>query len=348
MREATDRPHTTTEAELLDAARAGDGDAFGDLVGPLRGELRAYCYRMLGSVHDAEDVVQETLDRAWRGLGRVEHRGSFRPWLYRIATNRSLTLIERRGRRELPADLRPDGPSAGDVAWLEPYPDRLMGWVDRLGPEARTLQRESMELAFVAMLQHLTAVQRAALLLRDVLGYSAGEAAEVLDTGRPAVNSALQRARKVLAARRPEESQQQALAALGEAGRRDVAQRYAEAWESGDADAILALLTEDARISMPPLTELYRGHAEIRIFLSEVLGQRWRVLPTEANGQLAFGTYAWDGRSAYQPAGLDLITVRGSRIGEVVSFLTADFTSFGLPARLPEGYARTRHAFAIV
>lgn len=326
-----------TEAELVAAARSGDGEAFGRLVGPLRDELRAYCYRMLGSVHDAEDAVQDTLDRAWRGLERFEDRGSIRPWLYRIATNRSLTLIERRTRRELPTDLSPEGAPAAEAVWLEPYPDRLMGWSPRLSPEAQVVGRESMELAFVATLQHLTAVQRAALLLRDVLGYSAGEAAEALGTTVAAVNSALQRARKILADRLPQGSQQRTLQVLGDAGQREVAQRYAAAWERGDVDAILAMLTEDARYSMPPLTVWYQGLDAIGGFLAGVLQRSWRLLPARANGQLAFGTYMWDDdRGGFRPAGLDLLVLRGRRIGEVVSFLNADFAAFGLPTRLAE------------
>jgi len=326
---------SSPEAELLSAARSGDGEAFGRLVGPLRDELRAYCYRMLGSFHDAEDAVQDTLDRAWRALDRFEERGSIRPWLYRIATNRALSLIERRGRRELPTDLGPEGAPAAEAEWLEPYPDRLMGGTPRPGPEAHTMARESMELAFVATLQHLTAVQRAALLLRDVLGYRALETAEMLGTSVAAVNSALQRARKILAERLPEGSQHQALENLGEAGQREIARRYATAWENGDIDAIVAMLTEDARYSMPPLTAWYHGRDAIRTFLVDVCRPGWRFRPTAANGQLAFGTYLWDDdRGDYRPAGLDLLMIRGRRICEVVSFLTADLTAFGLPARL--------------
>ncbi|MGW3343917.1 sigma-70 family RNA polymerase sigma factor [Nonomuraea rubra] len=319
------------ERELVAAARGGDEEAFGRLVGPLRDELRAHCYRMLGSLHDAEDAVQETLDRAWRSLGRYEDRGSIRPWLYKIATNRALTLIERRTRRELPADLGPGG--ASEVAWLEPYPDRLMSWTDGLDPEARVLARESVELAFVAALQHLPALQRAVLLLRDVLGYAAREVADLLGTTVAAVNSALQRARGTLRDLLPGATQQQTLRELGEEGRRELAQRYADAWEAGDVEAIVAMLTEDARYSMPPLTAWYQGHAGIRAFLEEgALRRRWRFVAARANGQLAFGTYMWDGeRGRYVPAGLDLLVLRGTRVAEVVSFLETDFASFGLP-----------------
>ncbi|MFE3449802.1 sigma-70 family RNA polymerase sigma factor [Nonomuraea sp. NPDC059194] len=324
------------DAELLAAARSGDGDAFGRLVGPLRDELRAHCYRMLGSVHDAEDAVQETLDRAWRGLGRFEDRGSIRPWLYKIATNRSLTLIERRGRRELPTDLSPEGAPLAETAWLEPYPERWMSWTAELSPEDRTVAKESVELAFVAALQHLSALQRAVLLLRDVLGFAAGEAAELLETTVAAVNSALQRARRVLAELLPEATQRRTLQTLGEPAQRELVHRYQQAWEAGDVEAIVAMLTEDAKFSMPPMTAWFEGHEGIRGFLLDgPLKWRWRFLPTTANGQLAFGTYLWDGeRGAYVPGGLDLLVLRGSRVAEVVSFLEADFALFGLPEQL--------------
>ncbi|MEU4235100.1 sigma-70 family RNA polymerase sigma factor [Nonomuraea sp. NPDC026600] len=319
-------------AGLLAAARAGDQEAFARLVGPLREELRAHCYRMLGSVHDAEDAVQDTLDRAWRNLGRFQDRGSIRPWLYKIATNRALTGIERRGRRELPIDLSPASAPVAEVAWLEPYPDRLMSWTAELGPEERVVALESVELAFVAALQHLSARQRAVLLLREVLGYAASETAGLLDTTVAAVNSALQRARKVLDGLLPEATQQRT---LGQA-QREVARRYAAAWEAGDMDAIVAMLTEDAKYSMPPLAAWYQGHDRIRAFLAAgPMAHRWRFLPARANGQLSFGTFRWDeGRGVYVPAGLDLLVLRGTRISEVVSFLEADFADFDLPVEL--------------
>ncbi|MBQ1023598.1 sigma-70 family RNA polymerase sigma factor [Micromonospora sp. C95] len=326
------------------AARAGDGEAFGRLVGPLRDELRAHCYRMLGSLHDAEDVVQDTLDRAWRALDRLDDYAGVRPWLYRIATNRALTLIGRRRRRELPTDLHAGPAAPTEVAWLEPYPDRLMAWADQLDPAARVIARESVELAFVAALQHLSARQRAVLLLRDVLGYPAREVAGLLDTTVVAVNSALRRARAVLAGLLPDQTQHQTLGTLGDPAQRDLARRYAAAWETGDVETLVAMLTEDARYSMPPLRVWYQGRAAIRGFLAEVaLSHRWRFLPASANGQLAFGTYLWDDAQAgYRPTGLDLLTLDGGRVTEVVSFLDAPFPEFGLPARLFEDELTTQ------
>jgi RNA polymerase sigma-70 factor (TIGR02960 family) len=223
-----------------------------------------------------------------------------------------------------------------------------MGWTERLSPEARIVARESVELAFVAALQDLSASQRAVLLLRDVLGYSASEVADVLDTTVAAVNSALQRARRVVVERRAEPSQQQTLKTLGDAAQREVARRYMTAWEAGDVDALVAMLTEDARYSMPPLAIWYVGRAEIRCFLVDaVLRHRWRFLPVRANGQLAFGTYLWSNeRGAYVPAGLDLLVLRGRQVAEVISFLEADFPTFGLPDQLSGSDTRARDEFA--
>ncbi|WP_435122138.1 sigma-70 family RNA polymerase sigma factor [Micromonospora tulbaghiae] len=332
---------------MLAAARAGDGAAFSRLVAPLRDELRAHCYRMLGSFHDAEDAVQDTMDRAWRAVGRFEGHASIRPWLYRIATNRALSLLDARGRRELPTDFTAQGVSRAEVSWLEPYPDRPAPPVQP-DPETQAIASESIELAFVAALQHLPPRQRAVLLLRDVLGYSAEETAGMLVTTVAAVNSAMQRARRIVAGLTPPRSQQRILAELGDAGQREVARRYAAAWESGDVETIVAMLTEDARYSMPPLTVWYEGREQLRGFLTEVTGgRRWRFLPTSANGQLAFGTYLWnDAAAAYLPAGLDLLVLRGRRVAEVVSFLDARLPAFHLPDRLPES-SRGGDEFAV-
>jgi RNA polymerase sigma-70 factor (TIGR02960 family) len=315
----------TAPAALLAAARSGDAGAFEQLVTPYRGELQAHCYRMLGSLHDAEDVVQESLVRAWRTVGSLDERGFVRAWLYKIATNRCLTAIERRGRRELPAGVTPGTP-ATEIAWLEPYPDS--------SPEARYLARESVELAFVAALQHLSAIQRAVLILREVLGFSAAEVARQLDTSTAAVNSALQRARRTIGSAAP--SQQAVLRDLGDAAVGAIASRWADAWQAGDVDTIVAMLADDARYEMPPLPQWYRGRDQIRAFLTGgPLRSRWQCLPTTANGQLAFGTYLWDeAASAYVPGGLDVLTLRGGYVAEVTAFLTADLTRFGLPPRI--------------
>nr|MDT0658536.1 sigma-70 family RNA polymerase sigma factor [Micromonospora sp. DSM 115978] len=317
-----------------------DADAFDRATGQFRGALHAHCYRMLGSVHDAEDAVQETLVRAWRSLDRLTDPGMVRPWLYRIATNRCLTMLHQRGRRrELPTDLSPGAAPLAERAWLEPYPDDRLGWTRELTPEARVLAREHLELAFVAALQHLPPAQRAALLLREVLGFSAAEVAALLDGTVASVNSALQRARRTMAGLRPAVSQQATLRALGDDNVREIARRYTAAWEDGDVDAIVAMLTDDAKYSMPPLTAWYTGLPDIRAFLLESpLTIRWRFRPAYANGQLSFGTYLWDGdRAAYVAAGLDLVALRGARIAEVVSFLRPEiFPAFGLPERLPD------------
>ena len=314
----------TAPAALLDAARSGDASAFEQLVAPYRAGLRAHCYLMLGSLHDAEDAVQESLVRAWRSVGGLDERGFVRAWLYKIATNRCLTAIGQRGRRELPVDVTPGTP-ATEISWLEPYPG--------ISPEERYLARESVELAFVAALQHLSAMQRAALILREVLGFSAAEVAGQLGTSTASVNSALQRARKAIGSAAP--TQQSVLRDLGDAAVAGIVTRWADAWQAGDVDAIVAMLAADARYSMPPLPAWYRGKDEIRAFLLRgPLRSRWRFLPTTANGQLAFGTYMWDDAGAYVPGGLDVLTLLDGRVAEIVAFLTADLTRFGLPPRI--------------
>jgi RNA polymerase sigma-70 factor, ECF subfamily len=358
------------ERDLLDAARGGDQDAYRRLVEPHRGALHAHCYRMLGSVHDAEDALQDALLRAWRGLPRFEGRSSLRSWLYTIATNASLNAIERRPRRMLPIDLGPpadphDTPGAPLVesTWVEPYPDERLGLVDgRAAPEARYERREGVELAFVAAIQHLPPNQRAALILRDVLGFSSQEVADTLDTTTAAVNSALQRARRTVEERLPERSQQATLRALGDERLNAIVEAYMDAMSRGDVDAVVSLLAEDAVWSMPPLGSWYRGAGAIAIFLATapLNGRwRWRHLPARASGQPAVGAYVLGADGAYRAFALDVLTLRGDRIEAITSFIdrtlalrdgddfsvwpeypadpgraAAYFSVFGLPERL--------------
>src|SRR6266508_403185 len=338
---------TASERELLEAARRGDDDAFGRLAGPYRGELYAHCYRMLGSAADAEDALQETLLRAWRGLPRFEGRSSVRSWLYKIATNACLRAIGRRPRRRPPADYWPaadphDGPAepVTEAVWLEPYPDERLGLGTGLAsPEARYEQREGVELAFIAALQHLPARQRAGLILRDVLGFSARETAQALETTPVSVDSALQRAHRTVDQRLPEQSQQATLRFLGDAALRDVVDRYVAAWERGDVEAVAAMLADDARMTMPPLPTWYGGREAVAAFLTgrPLSGvNRWRLIPIRANGQLAFGAYTWtEARGCFTPHGLNLLTLRGAQIEEITAFLVpGTFRHFGLPDQL--------------
>jgi RNA polymerase sigma-70 factor (ECF subfamily) len=337
---------TTQEQGLLEAARDGDEGAFRDLIEPHRAELHAHCYRMLGSVQDAEDALQEALLRAWRGLPRFEGRSAPRSWLYRIATNTCLDSIARRRKRVLPVDYGPPadpaddpGEPLGDSVWVEPYPDERFGIEDGYAaPEARYEQREAVELAFIAALQHLPPRQRAALILRDVLGLSAREVAEALETSVASVNSALQRARKAVDERLPPRSQQATLRELGDQRISALVERFVDAFERGEIDAILGLLAEDATFAMPPYASWYRGR--------DAVGESWlmpggppprlRYVPTRANGQPALGTYCLDDDSGtYVPIALDVFTLRGAEIAEVIAFRTPDvFTHFGLPDEL--------------
>jgi RNA polymerase sigma-70 factor, ECF subfamily len=322
------------EHQLLAAARRGDEDAYRRLVEPHRRELHAHCYRMLGSVHDADDAVQDAMLRAWRGLHGFEGRSTTRSWLYKVTTNACLTAIERRPKRVLPLDAAPsgdpDGAPLSETVWLEPYPDEAVD--DVAAPHARYDQREGIELAFVAALQHLPATQRAALILREVLGFSAREAADLLDTTVAAVNSALQRARKAVDERLPERTQQETLRALGDEQLRELVARYVDAWERADVGAVVDMLAEDATFSMPPNLEWYRGREAIREFLPKgPLSIRRRFVPVAANGQPAFATYREeDGR--FVANAIHLLTLRGGKIAEMTAFLDPGlFAAFGAP-----------------
>jgi RNA polymerase sigma-70 factor (ECF subfamily) len=346
-----------TAAELLERARRGDDRAFGELAGSYRAELRAHCYRLLGSAADAEDAVQNALLRAWQGLPRFEGRGSLRSWLYSIATNTALDVARNRSRRELPVDFGPAGapgapldPPVTEPGWLEPCPESWIG--GRTAPEARYEQRESVELAFMVMLQRLPPLQRAVLVLRDVLGFSAAEVSAQLGTSVPSVNSALQRARAVAQTSLPLASQQSQLRALGQQRVARLARRYADALETGDADTLLGLLTADATWSMPPIPTWFRGHDALRRWLVRgPLAQRWRHRPTQANGQLAIGCYMQVvGAGDFLPAVIDVLTLSGDKVSAVTAFLVMDtpdpapfscwrrpaeiFAAFGLPDRV--------------
>jgi RNA polymerase sigma-70 factor, ECF subfamily len=333
------------EAELLHLARRGDERAYGELVAAHRSALHAHCYRMLGSLDDADDALQEALLRAWRGLERFERRSSIGTWLYRIATNCCLQLAARRPRRRLSLDHAPaaaphtpPGEPLSESVWIQPYPDELLAR-DATAASALYEQRETIELAFVATLQHLPPRQRAVLLLRDALEFSAAEVAELLDTSVASVNSALQRARQAVEERVPEPSQQATLHSLGDERSRELVTRYVDAWEAADIDRLVELLTDDIAWTMPPLRTWYHGLDAVMPFLEEhPLTLRWRHLPTRANGQLAVGCYIWDAEQRqFCAAVIDVLTLRGNAVVEVTGFsIPRLFARFGLPERLTD------------
>jgi RNA polymerase sigma-70 factor, ECF subfamily len=346
------------ETALLNLAREGDESAFGELVEAHRAQLRAHAYRMLGSVHDAEDALQEAMLRAWRGLPGFEGRSSVRSWLYSIVTNAALDLSKRGSRRELPVDF---GPAAGprddlsppltDPVWLEPYPDRWLTGQAGSSPEAVYEQRESVELAFLVVLQKLPPLQRAVLILREVAGFSAAEVSGQLGTSVPAVNSALQRARAATRDGLPARSQQSTLRALGDQRTRAIVEQYMDAMRRGDTDTLVSMLTEDATWCMPPIPTWFGGRQSISEFLPRFpFTERWKHRPAQANGQLAVGCYLFDqDKGNYAAAVIDVLTLSGDRISSVVGFM-ADaplgsaagswvtgaevFSRFGLPAEV--------------
>ena len=327
---------------LLDRARAGDADAFGDLTEPYRRELQLHCYRMLGSLTDSEDLLQETLFAAWRGLGQFQGRASLRGWLYRIATNRCLNALRERGRR-IPTEpvppFRPPEPSRyGEVTWLQPYPDTLLEQSPEPGPETRYETREAVELAFVVALQRMPPRQAATLVLRDVLGYPGTEVADLLGTTETAVKGTLQRARAALdvgrAADRPQAPRP------GSPAEQRLVRRFVEAFTAADLDRLVALLTDDAWLSMPPAPHEYHGIPAITDFYRTSMASRGdrrvRLVPTRANTQPAFGTYLADStRTPGRPTGLIVLTVTGDRISAITRFHTNHLLPrFGLPEHI--------------
>jgi RNA polymerase sigma-70 factor (ECF subfamily) len=325
----------------LSRARAGDEEAFRELTDPYRHELQLHCYRILGSVQDAEDLLQETLLAAWRGLDQFEGRSSLRAWLYRIATNRCLNAL--RDSQRQPLDHRGDLPQPtrlSEPLWLEPYPDVMLeGIADAApGPEARYETKEAIALAFVTGLQHLPPRQRAVLVLRDVLGFQAAEVATMLDSSEASVNSALQRARGTLDARLPARRER---APLPRSTReRELLARFAEAFENGDVDGVVALLTDDALLTMPPQPLEYQGHDSIAAFLADRFathaGRRVRLVPTRANCQPAFGHYIEDAHAPIgRSFGVLVLTLEGDRIAGLTRFGdTGILPHFGLPRTL--------------
>lgn len=327
-------------SELLDRARAGDREAFAALVAPHRGELQVHCYRMLGSTQDAEDAVQETLLAAWLGLEGFEGRSSVRTWLYRIATNRCLNALRASSRRPVsaaPLPVSPPEPTRlGDVLWLQPYPDALLDGLpdDAPGPDARYESREAVSLAFVTAVQLLPPHQRAALLLRDVLGYRAAEAAAILGLTQDAVTSALKRARATMASHAPRAPQP----APDGPEERALLGRFVEAFTALDVDALLALLTADVHVGMPPLPFEYDGTDAVRRFFAATAAHRAGIgamVPTRANGQPAWGEYHRDPvTGVLHLGGVVVVRLAGERVGEIVRFETAVAPSLALPRTL--------------
>ena len=330
--------------DLISRARAGDGDAFGELTEPYRRELQVHCYRMLGSFQDAEDALQDTLLAAWQGLGAFEGRASLRTWLYRIATNRCLNARRSASRRpaqewNVPEVEPPEPTRLGEVVWLEPYPDALLQGAAGvpLGPEARYEQTESISLAFVTALQVLPPRQLAVLILRDVLGFHASEVADMLDSTVDSVNSALKRARASLQRRWPPTADREPPPACDSPAEDAIVAKFVSAYESADLDALLALLTDDVFISMPPMPFEYEGRDAVGRFFASVIGagRRFSLVPTRANGQPAFGAYLHAPTGIRHGTGLFVLTLTGDRIGALTHFEKSVLPWFGLPRSLP-------------
>lgn len=330
--------------ELIVKARAGDGDAFRELTDAHSAELLVHCYRMLGSLQDAEDALQDTLLGAWQALDRFEGRASIRTWLYRIATNRCLDALrsaKRRPAREF--DIAkfdaPEPTRLGEITWLEPYPDALLEGAGRtaLGPEARYEQTESLSLAFVTALQFLPARQRAVLILREVLGYHADEVAGMLDSTVASVNSALKRARTTLQRRHQATGEDDPPPAAGSPAEQALVAKFVHAYESGNVGELVAMLTADVSVSMPPVPLEYQGLDVVSRFFAAVFRERgmYHLVPTRANGQLAFGAYLRSPNGARHGAGLLVLTVAGDRISALTRFDNDVLSSFGLPRSLP-------------
>jgi RNA polymerase sigma-70 factor (TIGR02960 family) len=331
--------------ELITRARAGDSDAFRELTEPHRRELQMHCYRMLGSFQDAEDALQDTLLAAWQGLGGFEGRASLRTWLYRIATNRCLNALRSANRRpakewDIPEVEPPEPTRLGEVVWLEPYPDALLESAINvpLGPEARYAQTEAISLAFVTALQVLPARQRAVLILRDVLGYHANEVADMLDATVESVNSALKRARANVQRNLLPIGEREPPPAPDSPAEQALVANFVRAYESGDLDALVALLTDDVFVSMPPIPLEYQGRDVVARLFASIFrsGRRVDLVPTRANGQPAFGAYLRVSTGIRPGTGLFVLTLAGDRIRAATRFDNSVLSRFGLPRSLPD------------
>jgi RNA polymerase sigma-70 factor (TIGR02960 family) len=330
--------------DLMRRARDGDGEAFEKLTQPYGRELQVHCYRMLGSFQDAEDVLQDSLLAAWQGLGGFEERASLRTWLYRIATNRCLNARRSASRRQakewdVPGVEPPEPTRLGEVPWLQPYPDALLEGVGemRAGPEARYEQTESISLAFVTALQLLPPRQLAVLVLRDVLGFHANEAAEMLDSTVESVNSALKRARASLQMKVPRGGDHRPPPLSNSPSEDEIVARFVAAYESSDLDSLVALLTDDVFVSMPPLPFEYEGREPTSRFFASIFdsGRTFDLLPTRANGQPALGAYVRDATGVRHGVGLFVLTLTGDRICALTRFENTVLPWFGLPRSLP-------------
>jgi RNA polymerase sigma-70 factor (TIGR02960 family) len=339
---------TVVTADLISRARAGDGDAFREVIEPHRRELQVHCYRMLGSFQDAEDALQDTLLAAWQSLGGFEGRASLRTWLYRIATNRCLNARRTASRRpakewDVPGVVPPEPTRLGEVVWLEPFPDALLpsqpgSAIDvPLGPEARYEQTESISLAFVTALQLLPPRQLAVLILRDVLEFHANEVAGMLDSTVESVNSALKRARASLQLRRPPSTDREPPPASDSPAEDAIVAKFVRAYESADLDALVVLLTDDVFMSMPPIALEYQGREVVARFLAILFGsgRRFDLVPTRANGQPAFGAYLRAPAGIRHAIGLIALTLAGGRICALTRFENSVLPWFGLPQSLP-------------
>ena len=344
MREESDAAVDPVTGNLISRARAGDGEAFRVLVEPYRRELHVHCYRMLGSFQDAEDALQDTLLAAWRSIGAFEGRASLRTWLYRIATNRCLNARRSASRRpakewDVPNVEPPEPTRLGEVVWLEPFPDALLESATQLplGPEARYEQTESVSLAFVTALQLLPPRQVAVLLLRDVLGFHASEVASMLDSTVESVNSALKRARASLRSGRAPLGDRVPPPTPHSPSEQEVVTKFVSAWQSADLDALVALLTDDVFISMPPMPFEYEGRDVAARFFASLFGARRRfdLLPTRANGQPAFGAYLRGPTDIRPGVGLYVLTLTRDRICALTRFENSVLPWFGLPRSLP-------------